>query len=48
MAKMHPLDLHFIQSLSLPLEDLFRTVFILLYKKIKDGSKLMREDKTRK
>lgn len=31
MAKMHPLDLRFIQLHSLPLKDLFITVFIFLY-----------------
>lgn len=40
MAKMHPLDLHFIQSHSLPLEDLFITIFIFLYKKNKRWMKI--------
>lgn len=33
MAKMHPLDFHFIQSQSLSAEDLFVRVCIFLYKK---------------
>lgn len=40
MVKMHPFDLHFIQSHSLPLEDLFITVFIFLYKKNKRWMKI--------
>lgn len=40
MAKMHPLDLHFIQSRSLPVEDLFITVFIFRYKKNKRWMKI--------
>lgn len=47
-VKVHPLDLHFIQSHALPLEDLFITVFIFLYKKKKDGCKLISKDKARK
>lgn len=40
MSKIHPLDLHFIQSYSLPLEDLLITVFIFLYKKNKRWMKI--------
>lgn len=40
MAKMHSLDFQFIQLHSLPLEDLFITVFIFLYEKNKRWIKI--------